>query len=47
MFRNCSNANPIQRSTMVNIVFVGLCHLRNYFGTYEQFIGVLWNDFIY
>ena len=30
---------------MGNIVVVGLCHLRTFFGTYEQFISVLWNEF--
>ena len=32
---------------MGKIVFVGLCHLRTFVGTYEQFISVLWNDFFY
>ena len=35
----------MQGLTMVNIVFVGLCDLRTCFGTYENFISVLWNDF--
>ena len=30
---------------MVKIVSVGLCHLRTFVGTYEQFISVLWNNF--
>ena len=25
-------------------VFLGLCHLQTFFGTYEQFIRVLWSD---
>ena len=45
MFLNCFNANPMQRLTMVKIVFVGLCDLLTFFGTYEQFISVLWNKF--
>ena len=47
MFGNCFNANPMERLTMGKIVFVGLCHLRTFFGTYEQFISVLWNGFFY
>ena len=47
MFSNCFNAYPMQRLTMVNIVFVRLSDLRTFFGTYEQFISVLWNDFFY
>ena len=27
-------------------MLVGLCHLRTFFGTYEQFISVFWNDFL-
>ena len=33
-------------SEMVSM-FVGLCHLRTFFGTYERFISVLWNEFFY
>ena len=47
MFLNDVNANPMDRLTMRKIVFIGLCHLRTIFGTYEQFISVLWNDFFY
>ena len=32
---------------MGNKVVIGLCHLRTFVGTYEQFISVLWNDFLY
>ena len=32
---------------MGKVVFVGLCHLRTFVGTYEQFISVLWNNFFY
>ena len=32
---------------MGEIVFVGLWHLRTFFGTYEQFISVLWNVFLW
>ena len=46
MFRNVFNANPMQRLTMVNTVFVGLCDLRTFFYIYEQFISVLWNFFL-
>ena len=35
----------MQRLTMVKIVFIGFCDLLTIFGTYEQFISVLWNDF--
>ena len=35
----------MQRLTIVKIVFVGFCDLLTFFGTYEQFISVLWNDF--
>ena len=35
----------MQRLTIGELVFVGFCHLRNIFGTYKQFISVLWNDF--
>ena len=45
MFSNGFNANPMQILTTGNIVFVGFCHLRTFFGTYEQFISVLWNNF--
>ena len=47
MFWDRFNANPMQKLTTGNIVFVGFCHLRTFFGTYEQFISVLWNDFLY
>ena len=36
----------MQRLTIGEIVLVGLCHLRTAFGTYEQFISVLWNNFL-
>ena len=45
MFQNGFNANPMDRLRMGKIVFIGLCHLQTFFGTYEQFISVLWNDF--
>ena len=35
----------MQRLTMVKIVFIGFCDLLTIFGTYKQFISVLWNDF--
>ena len=47
MFRNGFNANPMQRITMGEIMSVGLWHLQTLFGTYEQFLSVLWNVFLY
>ena len=37
----------MQRLTIGEIVFVGLYHFRTLFGTYEEFISVLWNNFFY
>ena len=37
----------MQRLTIGEIVFVELCHLRTFLGTYEQFISVLWNNILY
>ena len=34
----------MQRLTIGEIVFIGLCHLQTFVGTYEQFISVLWNN---
>ena len=36
----------MQRLTVGEIVFVRLWHIRTFFGTYEQFIRVLWNVFL-
>ena len=47
MLWNGFNANPMDRLTMGKIVLLGLCYLRTFFGTYEQFISVLWNIFFY
>ena len=43
MFRNGFNDNPMKRLRMWEIMFVGFRHLQTLFGTYEQFIAVLWN----
>ena len=41
MFSNGFNGNPMQTLTLREIMFVGLWHLRTFFGTYGQFISVL------
>ena len=40
-FYRTNRHNP----TMGDLVVIGLCHLRTLFGTYEQFVGHLWNVF--
>ena len=37
----------MQRLTMGEIVIVVICHLRTFFGTYEQFISCFFNVLFY
>ena len=46
MFLIDFNGNPMQKLTMGEIVYVGLCHLQTLVGTCEQFISVFWNVFL-
>ena len=47
MFCNCFYANPMQRLTMVKIVFIGFSDFKIFVGTYKQFKSVLWNELFY